>query len=186
MSCLGIHYAVEPEVARRLLAAAGEAEWGELLDELDEAWGGREDDPWTRQMGSAWDAIHRVLTDGTLKPGIGPLARFVLGGRFVGEARGQCIFVVSPEESKESEVAAAGIDEAWFRERFFRMLPRKLDRLSLKCFWGWLRDELSLRTPSWPVDEESFRDAWGWFQGMPEFFGRAGDAGRWVVVCVSQ
>ena len=70
MGCLGVHFALTSAQTEALWSAyEAQDDDGVLavVREIEDAW----DEPHLQQTDKAWDAIHRVLADGTLTPGGG-------------------------------------------------------------------------------------------------------------------
>ncbi len=121
--------------------------------------------PWACGVDKAWDAIHRCLTDGTLDPGEGPLAKFVLGGKSLYDGMEHILCLVSPEEAREAAEAAASLDEAWLRHRYFGLRSEDV---------------------GYTIGETDFQYTWEYLRLLPPFFARAADAGRWVLFTADQ
>jgi hypothetical protein len=119
----------------------------------------------------AWDPIHRTLTgdnteDGLFSPwsGTRPLNLTVFGGEDLGfdEYSAYGIYLVKPDEVAEVASALQGIDEAWFRTRFFRVAAQRRG-----------------------IDEDELYYAWSNFRRLPDFFARAAAEGRSVLFTVA-
>lgn len=168
MSCRGVHFALGPEDLRRVLGAAGnDSALLELIqDDIEERYFGSENQ-WLFETDKAWDAIHRSLTDGELKINSGPfpLAYAVLGGRPLYEGDDYVVCLVEPQEVSATAEALRSVTEEWFRERYFAISPGD--------YGG-------------AVSSEDFDYTWGNFQGLPELFARAANAGRAVMFTVDQ
>lgn len=118
--------------------------------------------PWAVATGGAWDAIHRCLGNGTLAPIEGPLGFFTFSGACLCD-QDYVVFLVKPSEAKAAAVAAKDVDQAVFRERFFKLDPIELEH---------------------PVSQEEFEFTWGQFQLLIRFYARASAAGRSVLFTV--
>ncbi|CAG1009011.1 hypothetical protein PHYC_03641 [Phycisphaerales bacterium] len=166
MGCLGVHFAITPDQASQFLAAKSDDDLMELMEAIEEdEWDADPEYPWAYQTDKAWDAIHRCLTDGTLAPGAGPLAMFILGGQDVYKGDDYIVRLVKPEQASAAAQAARQVDEAWMRRRYFAIDP----------------DDYGV-VPS----EQDFEYTWEWFKDLPEFFGRAAEGGRWIAFTASQ
>lgn len=164
MSCLGVHFAIEAEVARRLLAAATNREVIAIVQaEIEERW----DEEWLVQTDKAWDAIHRCLSDGTLNlnAGVHPRMLTVLGGRQLYKGDDYIIALVTPEEVSEVATSLAEVDEVWLRARY---------------------GAIDADDYGYPKSPEDFDYTWDYFKSLAPFFKRAGDAGRYVIFTVDQ
>ena len=97
--------------------------------------------------------------------GGGPLSLAVLGGRQLHSGDEYIISLVAPDDVKKVAVAIATIDETWFRDRY---------------------DAIDPNDYGYPKSQEDFGYTWEYFQSLPPFFKRAGDAGRYVIFTVDQ
>ncbi len=98
MACRGVHFAISADEQARILSAVDdEAVLTLVQDVIEERW----DKEWLYESDKAWDAIHRCLTDGTLRPNRGtyPLKLAVLGGRQLYSADDYIISLVSQHEN---------------------------------------------------------------------------------------
>lgn len=161
MGCLGVHFSIDAERAKRLLDAADDDELLEIVEEVEEEW---ED---AFETDTAWDALHRCLSNGTLNvdEGTPPLNRAFFGGRMLNESDDYFVVLVTPEEVREIADALAKVDAAWLRGRYFE-LP----------FPDYQGDK----------SDEDCEYTLANFDGLPEFFARAAAAGRHVIFTVSQ
>lgn len=134
-----------------------------MQDEIEERW----DEAWLVQLDKAWDAIHRCLSDGTLNLNAGsrPRSLAVLGGRQLHSGDDYIISLVTPDEAKEVAAEIIAIDEAW--------LHGKYDAIDEDDYGS-------------PKSADDFNYTWDYFQSLPPFFKRAGDAGRYVIFTVDQ
>ena len=163
MSCLGIHFALADDDARRLLAAEGNDAVMTIIEEIEEKW----DEEWLFQSDKCWDALHRCLSNGTLyyDEGEAPLNRTVLGGRHLYDGDDYVVSYVAPEDVKVVAAALAPLAEKDLRTRYDAIDPDDYDGTH---------------------GEEDFKAAWGTFLGVREFFRKASAAGRAVVFTVDQ
>jgi hypothetical protein len=166
MGVRGVHFALDVAQRRRLLATleklSPEAELeqeslGDVIAEFEEEWA----EPWLCETDKAWDAIHRVLGDGTLDGPQPPtaLSRAVLGGRSLSGDSGP--YFVTPEQVVETAQAMARVSHEWFLERFTQV-----------CGDGDYEG---------PGDEDDRGYSWGNFCELRDFFDRAAKAGRAVM-----
>src|SRR3954462_1331162 len=78
MACRGVFFALTPDEEGRLLASSTDDEVMALIDEIEEKW----DAEHLQETDKAWDAMHRCLGDGSMKPkNKTSLERLVLGGK---------------------------------------------------------------------------------------------------------
>ena len=161
MSFLGVHFAVDAGIEARLLAADGDEEVMEIVEEVEEAW----DRAWLCQTDKAWDALHRCLSDGTLdfEGGDYPLSHAILGGLQLYEDDDYVVAYLDVDDVRAVAEALAPLGQDWLRERYFSLDPADYRR-----------------TP----DEEDFKYTWANMRGLKAFFGKAAEAGRPVVFTV--
>lgn len=162
MASTGLHVALDPESEGRLLEAAETGDYDDLVDLLRDFTIGVEG----QETGRTWDAIHRCLTDGTLRPGNGeyPLNRCVLGGRQLYPGTDWTVSFVPAGEVRDLAAGLAPIDEAWLRERYFA-IPGDYGR---------------------PLSEVDFSDIWRRFAELRAFLRRTAGAGRSVAFVASR
>lgn len=159
MGCLGVHFAISDDDAKRLLAAEDDDELGEIVEEIEEAW---ED---AFETDKAWDAMHRCFTDGTLDGGDAPLSKVFFGARTLNTEDDYFVILATPDEVKRLATELVKVTKAWLRGRYF---------------------ELAFPAYQAEKSDEDWDYTWSNFQGMPAFYRRAADAGKHVVFTVSQ
>jgi hypothetical protein len=161
---LGVLFAIEDEVADRLVRAIGDDDAVmEIIEEIEEAW----DEQHLVQLDKSWDAMQRALTDGTLDAEAGsyPANRVVLGGRWLHEGDEYVAVLKSVSEVRDVDVALRSIDDRWMRERYDTIVPKDYDPT-----YG---DE----------DREYTVDN---FLDVRRFYSAASAANRWVLFTVDQ
>jgi hypothetical protein len=162
MSCLGVHFALTKEEADQFLAFDDE---DEALAFLQEEIEGRWDEAWLQESAKAWDAIHRCLTDGTLKARpLTTLHKCILGGDELYWGDDYIISFLSPEEVAEVAAALEAVDEGWMRKRYDELDPEAYRHKS----------------------DDDFEYTWNWFWKVRAFFGKAARHGRAVVFTADQ
>jgi hypothetical protein len=159
MGCRGVHFAISDKDAKRLLTAEDDDELGEIVGEIEEAW---ED---AFETDKAWDAMHRCFADGTLEDGTTPLSKVFFGARTLNTDDDYFVVLATPEEVRAVAIELEKVTEAWLRGRYF---------------------ELPFPDYQGEKSGEDWDYTWGNFEGMPQFYRRAADAGKHVVFTVSQ
>jgi hypothetical protein len=138
-----------------------------VVEELEDAVNPELDERLWVDAGTDWDAIHRCLTDGTLRPGNGsfPLNRTILGGRelYQGDDR----FVGLTEAGEVGSVAAA------------------LEQVS-EATMRWAYDALDPEDYGSELSEEDFESVWETFQWVRELWTHAAKAGLAVMFTAAQ
>jgi hypothetical protein len=122
----------------------------------------------------AWDAIHRVLGDGSLKcGGSSSLERVILGGKQLHAGEDYMVSYLSAAEVMKLAEELAPLTQAWFRERYFGLGKKRFGLLPASDYDG-------------PINEEDFEYSWSYFEDIRDFFARAATEGRAVVFTMSQ
>jgi hypothetical protein len=162
MSARGVHFAVTPAQAKKLLAAKTDRKLMELVDEIEESW----QKPFVVETDKAWDAIHRCLTDGSLLyvSGEYPLNHCICGGRQLFRGRDYTVSFVSAPEVKDVAVAIAKITRAWMRKRYDQIDPEDYAEVEM--------------------GDEDFGYTWQNFLDVRRFYKKAAEAGRAVIFTV--
>jgi len=163
MGCRGVLFAIDDETVAALLAAEDDEEVVELVEEIEEAW----EDDFVAETDKAWDAMHRALSDGSLDPAAGtpPLNRAILGGQHLHEGDDYLVALVAKDEVAAVAAALAAIDEAAFRDRYRRLVPRDY-------------------APEYGDDDMAY--TWENLEDVAALYARAAAAGRAVIFTVDQ
>lgn len=163
MACRGVHFAITPDQAEKLLAAAGDEELMKTVEEIEESW----DTENLAESDKAWDAMHRCLTDGGLGCGNGPypLNHCVLGPRQLHKGDDCIVSLVLPNEVRDVAKALQGITEEWFRSRYAAALPKDY-------------------APEYGPEDLDY--TWSNFESVKDLFEKALADGRAVVFTVDQ
>ena len=121
MACRGVLFAIDDDVVQAILDAGDDEAVMAVVEEVEDAW----NEDRLAETDKAWDAMHRALSDGTLDPtgGEAPLNLAILGGNHLHSGEDYIVALVSKEKVPEVARALAAIDEAHFRERYFRLVP---------------------------------------------------------------
>jgi hypothetical protein len=160
---LGVHFALTPDVEKRLLAADGDDDVIEIVQALEEE--GLDEPPDVCQTDKAWDAIHRCLADGqlTYDGGEFPLRAVILGGRQLVEEADYTVSYVPASDVPQIATALAAVDEEWLRARYERLAGTDYDG---------------------PLGDDDFDYTWANLQDVVEFYAAAADRGRAVIFTV--
>ncbi len=170
MACRGVYFALTDDEARRLLESASNEDVINFIQEEIEA---RWDEEWLQEADKSWDAIHRCLTDGTLRcRGASPLEKFVLGGKRLCYRSDYIVSYLTPDEVREIAKTTQGLTKEWFRQRYFK-LKRTFLGMDVSRYDG-------------PITETDFEYSWSYFEEIRQFFQKAAAAVRSVVFTVDQ
>ena len=146
----GFHIALSREHAKRLFAIKDDASLLQFLEELknlpEMKKSGR-----ILDSGSAWDAIHRCLTEGELDPAAGefPLNHAVLGGKQLHRGAESTAVLIRPDMTRFITDALEELDQDEIRKKFFALNPQS--------YQG-------------PIDEKHFMQIWIKLQDLKVFF----------------
>ena len=107
--------------ADQLQAAADDGELLAIVAELERDW----DEDNVGQCDTAWDAIHRAVTDGRLSFGGGdyPLSHCVLGPRQLYRGDDRVVSLVLAHEVQDVARAIEPLDADWLRSRYDSLVP---------------------------------------------------------------
>ncbi|WP_433220890.1 YfbM family protein [Dactylosporangium sp. CS-047395] len=147
-----------------LVATRDDVEVRAFVADVEGAW----DEDWLCEVDKAWDAMHRCLTDGTLRLGRhggGPLELAVLGGGQHYEGGEYIVAHILADQVPAVAEALDSVDEAWLRERY--------DLIDPDDYQGALEDE-------------DFEYTWHYLQDVRNFYKRAAAVGRSVIFTVDQ
>jgi len=170
MACRGVHFALTEEESKQLLK---EAETGKAIDFIQEVVEARWETDWPQETDKSWDAIHRCLTDGTLKcAGKSALEKCVLGGRQLHRCNYCIVSFLTSDETDEVATALAGVVKEWFEMRYWA--------LKKKMLWFAVSDYAG------SISEEDLEYSWSYFQELKAFFQKAAAAKRAVVFTVDR
>lgn len=161
MACRGVHFALTLDEMVRLESAHDDDELMAVIEEIEDRW----DRDWLQETDKAWDAIHRCLTDGTLRYGSSPLQKCILGEVSLYEGDDYLVNLLEPAEVEEVAAAIRGIDEPSMRRSYFALDPDDYDQ---------------------PLSEEDFGYTWDNFQDLRRFFEKAAGHDRAVLFTVDQ
>lgn len=124
MSGQGAYIVLKRDDARRLNGLTDDDAVRRFVTELRASKAYRAEG-WMLECGTAWNAIHRCLTEGTLDPRAGefPLNCCVLGGRRLHQGEGFEAVLIRPDIVPHVADAVREVKCAPFRERYFRLDP---------------------------------------------------------------
>lgn len=167
MACLGVLFALDEPLVERLTALEDSAERLDFLQlEVEEDFFENQPER-VYETDKAWDAIHRCLTDGRLgwDNGAYPLNHVILGGEQLYDGDDYIMSLKSPAQVREIATALAAVTLQQLRDAYFRLPADDYDGL---------------------IGLEDWQYTWDWFEGLPEFYRRAAEAGRSVLFTVDQ
>lgn len=166
MAARGVHFALTAEEIDQLLALTTDSErLVHVRDQIEESFFDERPDDLV-ETDKTWDAIHRCLTDGTLRvDSAQPLGVVILGGKSLYSGDDYIMTLKDP-----GQVRAAAPLLAAVTERRFRATYEQIDQAS---YGGQLSDD-------------DFEGTWDGFVELREFWERAAELGRNVLFTVDQ
>jgi hypothetical protein len=162
MSARGVHFALTPAQAKRLLAAKSDRKLMEQIEEIEQAW----EKPFVVESDKAWEAIHRCLTDGSLLyvSGEYPLNHCICGGRQLYRGRDYTVSFVTTPQVKDIAVALPKVTKTWMRKQYDKLDPDEYNEVEM--------------------GDEDFGYTWQIFLDVRRFYKKAAEAGRAVIFTV--
>jgi len=169
MANRGVFFALNPLVEQKLLTAKDDfALLGVIQADLEEDW----DEEWLQDTEDAWNALHRCLTDGTLRGKSGsPLEKCVLGGRQLHKGNDYTASYLTAAEVKAVAEALRPITREWYRSRYFGM-----KKASLLHWYGYES----------PINKKDFETTWTYLMATRILFQKAAQAGRAMMFTVDR
>ncbi|MBQ8966397.1 DUF1877 family protein [Ruminococcus sp.] len=121
MSCLGVLFAVDFPVVRKLRNTPADDRPDFVAEEIEEELFDNFPER-TCELDKSWDAMHRLLSDGTLSLGADKgTALAILGGEVIYPAAGEDDYIItakSPMQVKEVFRALKGLSDEDIRKRY--------------------------------------------------------------------
>lgn len=146
MSCLGVHFALPEEDVAALKGIVDMRARLDFLQRSIEERYMKEPATYAAESVNAWDAMHRVLSDGYLSwdGGNYPLNHTVIGGECLYFENDYIMSLKTPEQVRDIASALNVISEAWFREQYFALPANDYSaELSVDDFdYTWERFEI--------------------------------------------
>lgn len=164
MACRGVHFAITQADVEQMRALEDDDERvSYVCDVIEERW----EQDWVYETDKAWDAIHRALGDGTidLSRVEFPLGHAIFGGEYLVALDDYYIVLNTPAQAVQIGEALRRISRDEMRTRYFALSPKE---------YGM------------ELTEDDCEYTWAYFEGLGDFFVRAGQAGRSVIFTVDQ
>ena len=166
MSALGVHFSLTDKEVRKLESRKSDDDRLEYVkEEMEESFfDSREDD--MVESESAWDAIHRCLTDGTLRGATGlPLEIVVLGGQSLYAGNDYIMTLKRADQVRAAAPLLAAFTRETMRAAYNRLNPKNYDG---------------------DIGDDDFEYTWDHFQQLRAFWQRAAQKGRHVLFTADQ
>ncbi|MDE7417686.1 MAG: YfbM family protein [Lachnospiraceae bacterium] len=180
MGCLAVLFALNEQEVENLLAVERSERADYMHEEIEENFW-NEFPEYVCELDKSWDAMHRVLTDGTLnfENEFQPLCNVIFGGEFVygltRQPSGEVIIIESEEDEfmilKTPEQVAEIAEE----------LPKKTKEECRKCY-----DMIDPEDYDGWLDEEDFEYTWEYLQDSLDFWKKAAEEKRYVLFTVDR
>lgn len=163
MTARGVFFAITSDQAAQLRDAQDDDALTETLDQIEEAW----DENNLAECDKAWDALHRLLTDGLLGFGNGaePWRWVVLGPDELYQGDDYIVSLVPPTKVREVADALAEVTRPWFDDRYRTVVPHDY-------------------APEYGNDDRDY--TWDNFLGVRDLYQAAAAQHRYVVFTVDQ
>ena len=167
MSCRGVHFALTNVQVDALKAQSSDPVRLEFVQEdLEETFFAEHPDL-VAETDKAWDAIHRVLTDGRLEYDRDPypLSHVILGGERLYQGDDYIMTLKTPDQVRDVAAALGAVTEPDFRARYMALDPDEYDG---------------------EIGQEDYEYTWSWFSRLREFWLRVADRDVHVLFTVDQ
>ncbi len=164
---IGVHFSLTNSDLEKLLAFEDEEERRDFLsDSLEEEYFVNQRE-WLAESDKAWDAIHRVLTDGDLAwdNGSFPLNHVILGGQSLYSGDDYIMSLKSAEQVDSIAEALKLVTQESLRKSFFAIDPDEFDA---------------------KICDDEFESTWEYFEEIRNLFVRASEAKRTVIFTADQ
>ena len=166
MACRGVFFAITTEQQEQLIGLPSDRDRIDYLQEvIEDAW----DEEHLLEVDKAWDAIHRCLTDGSLKfePSPDPLPKLFLGGKqLISDSDIYIINFIDHSELAGISAALKNATQEWMHSRYEKLKGTDY--------------------PQEMISEQDWRYTWEWFSAIPDFISRAEKDNRRVIFTVDQ
>lgn len=161
MSERAVYFSLTNEQAEELSHADKAELILDIVKRIEEDW----DQNWLFEIDKAWDALHRVLTEGGLIFGGGeyPLNQVVLGSIQLLQSDVGLVSVIEANTASEIHQSLSKISESEFRSRYYRIDKDDYDG---------------------EISEDDLAYTLSSFHGLPQFFKKSADAGRDIILTV--
>lgn len=165
MSCIGVLFAVESPVVDELRKFDNDDDLLDYLQTTIEEDFFENHPDWLCDIGKAWDAMHRCLTDGDVgwNNGTFPLNHVILGGEQLYEENDYIVSLKDTEQVAEIAAALAKVTPVDFRRGYDRIDPAHYDG---------------------PYGLDDFQITWDEFESVVDFYQHASEAKRLVLFTV--
>ena len=167
MACLGVHFALTAEEVATLKSIADDSERLDYLqEEIEEKYMADSPDL-VAETDKAWDAMHRLLSDGELSyyDGPEPLRFAVIGGEPIYAEDDYIMSLKTPEQARALAVALPIITKEEFKQKY---------------------DEMDATKYGCSKSDEDFDYTWDWFSGVVALYTKAAEANRYVLFTADQ
>jgi len=163
MAARGVFFAITQEQAAALRAASDDDAVMAIVEEIEQTWDGDN----LAECDKAWDAMHRLLTDGALEFGNGPdpCCYCVLGPEQLHDGDDYIVSLVAPEKAREVASALTAFTYESFAERYRTVVPHDY-------------------APEYGDEDCAY--TWENFQDARELYLKAAERGRFVLFTVDQ
>ncbi len=162
MACRGVFFALDAEQARRVQSAKNDPQLMEVIEEIEETW----DREFLAECDKSWDAMHRLLADGSLDWNAGdyPLNSVVLGDSSL---------------HQDSSYIVCFKDVACVND-----ICRAIQGISRPQFESWYYSKAKNYAPEYGQEDSEY--TWVNFEDVRKLYEIAAGSGRSVIFTVDQ
>ena len=167
MACLGVLFSIDRKTVDLIREFSTDEERIDYVKEVVEVDYFSNNPQWVAELGKAWDALHRSLTDGKLDFDNGefPLSHVILGGESLCASENYIIVLKEAEQVAKIATAVLEISRAGLEKRYYALDSKQYDGT---------------------IEAEDFEYTWEWFDDSKSFWQQAAAEKRSVLLTVDQ
>ena len=180
MACLAVLFALNEQEVQKLKSVKRQNRSEYLHEEIEEIFF-EEYPELTCELDKAWDAMHRMLTDGNLnfENKFPPLCNVIFGGEFLyGLVRKSSGKIICPRTEDDEYMILKTPEQV---EEIAQALPNRTKEECRKCYYM-----IDIEDYGFPTDEEDFEYTWEYLQNSVNFWKRASEEKRYVLFAVDR
>ena len=180
MGCLAVLFALNEQEVQKLKLIKRKERSEYLHEEIEEIFFEKYPE-FTCELDEAWDAMHRMLTDGNLnfENKFPPLCNVIFGGEFLyGLVRKSSGKVSCPRTEDDEYMILKAPEQV---EEIAKVLPNRTKEECRKCYDMIDTEDYGLLT-----DEEDFEYTWEYLQSSLKFWKKAAEEKRYVLFAVDR
>lgn len=174
MSCLAVLFALEKQDVEKLKSVPRINRSSYMHEEIEEVFFDTFPE-YTLELDQAWDAIHRMMSDGKLdfENRFPPFCNMILGGEFLYGLVCKSGNVTIPEEEDDEYMILKTPEQV---KEIALAFPEITKEKCRKSYYMIEEDDYGFKP-----DEEDFEYAWEYLEGSREFWLKAAEEERYVL-----